>query len=205
MKKSLVKIVLSLFWAVPFVATCAPSSLERECVAWISSCSPDIDTSWAEPMTAEGLPNLFKVSPDLYRSAQPTKGGFKSAEALGIKTVISLRQTELDTDLNSADGTNLNLIHVPLVTSKISDENIIEVMKILRDAPRPILIHCRHGADRTGLMSAMYRLIFQNWDKSCAKEELLNGGFGFHTMWRNIPRKIDEVDVAAMKKEINPR
>ncbi len=205
MKRLFVRSVLAALLVLPLVSACAPSSVERECVAWINSCSPDIDTSWAEPITAEGLPNLFKVSPDIYRSAQPTKGGFKSAEALGIKTVVSLRQSERDQALNSADGTSLNLIHVPLVTSRISDENIIEVMKILRDAPRPILIHCRHGADRTGLMSAMYRLIYQNWDKSCAKEELLNGGFGFHTMWRNIPRKIDEVDVAAMKKEINPR
>ena len=181
--------------------SCAPVSAERECMASLNA-SRQIDAAWAEPIQADGLPNLFKMSPDVYRSAQPTKGGMTSAKKLGIKTVLSLRETPKDAALDEAEGTGLNLIHLPLATSQISDQDIIAAMKVIRDAPRPILIHCRHGADRTGLISAMYRMVFQGWSKACAKEELVNGGFGFHTMWRSIPKKVDSVDIEAIRKEL---
>ena len=46
---------------------------------------------WAVPMTLAGVPNLHKVSDGLYRSAQPTAEGMTNLVALGIKTVVNLR------------------------------------------------------------------------------------------------------------------
>ena len=45
-------------------------------------------------------------------------------------------------------------------------------MKILRDAPKPILVHCQHGSDRTGAVIALYRILFQNMSKVEAIKEL---------------------------------
>nr|WP_246217361.1 tyrosine-protein phosphatase [Paraburkholderia panacisoli] len=39
-----------------------------------------------------------------------------------------------------------------------------------------LLIHCQHGADRTGFVSALYRVLFQSWTKQQAEDELLYGG-----------------------------
>jgi len=53
---------------------------------------------WAEPIECEGLPNLHRVSPVLYRGAQPTAEGMKRLVDMGIKSVISLRSLHSDRD-----------------------------------------------------------------------------------------------------------
>ncbi len=61
------------------------------------------------------------------------------------------------------------------------------------------LIHCQHGADRTGLMSAMYRMLEQNWTAQEALDELVDGGYGFHSVWKNIKRYVLSADVARLR------
>lgn len=53
---------------------------------------------WAKPMTCAGVPNLHKVSDKLYRSAQPAANGMTNLVALGIKTVVNLRDNHSDSD-----------------------------------------------------------------------------------------------------------
>lgn len=173
----------------------------------VTGCGPSIDFAqrnplWAQPVDAEGLDNLFKVSDDLYRSAQPDKGGMTSAKDLGIKTVISIRETEKDSALNEQEQTNLHLVHIPLETTDISTEEIIEVMKAIKEGPKPVLIHCRHGSDRTGLMVGLYRVIFENWDKEAAVDELKNGGYGYHKMFKSIPQTLLDADIDYIKNHI---
>jgi protein tyrosine/serine phosphatase len=158
------------------------------------------DSRWAVPVQAAGLPNLFRVSPDIYRSAQPEAAGMRSAEALGIRTVLSLRATNADPE--PAEGTHLRLERVPTDTWNIDDQHVIAALRLINAAPKPILVHCRHGADRTGLAVAMYRLVFQGWSKAEAKDELINGGYGFHSLWMNIPRYIDEVDIESIRARV---
>ena len=93
-------------------------------------------------------------------------------------------------------------MHIPIVTWSVEDENIMDALKVLRDAPKPVLIHCRHGADRTGLIVAMYRVVFQNWSKGCALNELMNGDFGYHSIWGNIPKELESADIDAIKSEL---
>ena len=153
------------------------------------------DLSWAVPVSAVGLPNLHKVNDDLYRSAQPEEQGMTSAKALGIKTVISLRETELDRNLNVKEGTQLNTVHVPIITWRIKNQDIIKALQVIQDSPKPVLVHCRHGADRTGLIVAFYRIIYEGWSKEKAKDELMNGGYGYHSVFSNIPKLIDDADI----------
>ncbi len=157
------------------------------------------DPSWAVPVSAEGLPNLHKVSDDLYRSAQPEKHGMTSAKALGIKTVLSLRETELDRSLNENEGTRLNTIHVPIVTWNVKDRDIIKALRVIHEAPKPVLVHCRHGADRTGMIVAFYRIIYEGWSKEKAKDELVNGGYGYHSVFGNILREIDDANIEKIR------
>ena len=155
------------------------------------------DSRWAVPVEAEGLPNLFRVTPDLYRSAQPDKAGMRRARDMGIKTVLSFRASDKDT--KRSKGTGLLIRHVPIDTWDVDDEEIVNALRIIRLAPKPILVHCRHGADRTGLIIAMYRMVFQGWSKEEAKDEMINGGYGFHSIWMNIPEEIDKADIEAVK------
>lgn len=155
--------------------------------------------TWAVPISAEGLPNLHKVSNDLYRSAQPLANGMTSAKNLGIKTVLSLRDTEFDGMLNKQENAQLNLVRVPIIAWNIKDESIIEALTVIQNSPKPVLVHCRHGADRTGMIVAFYRIVYQNWTKEQAKDELVNGGFGYHSIFTNILIKIDRADIDVLR------
>lgn len=158
----------------------------------------DRNPHWARPLQLPGAENFYEVTPDLYRAAQPTWEAMRSYEAFGIKTVINLRSRHSDRELMV--GLNLNLIEVPVKTWDIEDREVIAILRLIESQPKPVLIHCQHGADRTGLMIAMYRLVFEGWTKEEALDELLNGGYGFHRIWRNIPEYIQEVDLDAVRR-----
>ena len=158
---------------------------------------------WAQALELTGVANLYRVSPQLYRSAQPEAAGFANLENLGIRSVISLRQTVSDTPL--ATGSTVELYRIPMKSRHVAEQDgakVVEAMRDLRAASGPVLVHCHHGADRTGLIVALWRILVEGWSKEAAKRELVEGGFGYHAIWRNIPRYIDRVDLSDLKVRI---
>lgn len=160
------------------------------------------NANWAVPITLDGVPNLHRLTDYLYRSEQPTADGFKNLEKLGIRTVINLRYFNSDDD--EAEGTSLKLHRVKILTWRAGDDHVVEVMRLLRQKENgPFLIHCQHGADRTGLMSAMYRMLEQNWSAQEALDELIDGGYGFHSVWKNIKRYVLSADVSRLRAALD--
>jgi protein tyrosine/serine phosphatase len=160
-------------------------------------------SAWAQPMSVDGVPNLHKVTNVFYRSAQPTKQGFHAlVEQLGIRTVISLRAFHSDASL--AHDQPLNLIRIRINTWDIDDKKVVEALRALRHATNegPVLLHCQHGADRTGLITALYRVMYEGWNKEDATKEMERGEFGYHAVWGNIPAYIRNVDVAELKRKV---
>ncbi len=156
---------------------------------------------WAVPIALEGVPNLHQITSTLYRSEQPTVLGFRNLEKLGIRTVINLRAFNSDDD--EVRGTNLRTERIRILTWNIDDHHVVDVMRMLRNPENgPYLIHCQHGADRTGLMSAMYRILEQGWSVDDALAELTGGGYGYHAMWKNILRYVRSADVAGLRAAI---
>jgi len=47
----------------------------------------------------------------------------------------------------------------------------------------------------------MYRMVYQNWNKEQASDELMNGGYGYHSMWKNIPSYIRKVDIEKIRSQ----
>jgi protein tyrosine/serine phosphatase len=161
------------------------------------------DAKWAQPILLEGMPNLNLVAPNLYRSAQPTAEGFKAAqEQLHLQTTLSLRESSNDSDL--VVGTQIDNQSVPMNAAHITDAQIIAALKIVRaaQAKGPVLVHCLHGSDRTGVVIAMYRILYQGWSKAQAIDELKNGGFNFHSIFFNIPIFIQNADIPAFKQAL---
>lgn len=157
---------------------------------------------WAQPIELEGVPNLHRISDHLYRSEQPTREGFRNLEKFGIRTVINLRHFNDDED--EAEGTNLRLERVKILTWRIGDKHVVEVMRMLKKKENgPFLIHCQHGADRTGLMSAMYRVLEENWSPQDALAELVDGGYGYHKMWKGIREYVSSVDPPRLRAMID--
>ena len=144
---------------------------------------------WAVPMTCAGVPNLHKVSDKLYRSAQPTAEGMTTLVALGIKTVVNLRDNHSDSD--EIGGLPLKAHRIEIFTGNMKDKYVTEFLSVLDDTNAvPVLVHCQHGADRTGTMCAMYRILREGWTADDAIDEMKNGGFGYHSVWGNLPRFI---------------
>ncbi len=152
---------------------------------------------WAEPLELPGLPNLHKVSENLYRGAQPTAEGMKQLEKMGIKTVVNLRSGHSDRD--EIKDTGLSYEHINMTTWNPKTEDVVRFLQIVTDSSRtPVFVHCKHGADRTGTVCAIYRIVLEGWSKDEAIEEMTKGGFGFHSIWNNLVDYIRESDIKEM-------
>jgi protein tyrosine phosphatase (PTP) superfamily phosphohydrolase (DUF442 family) len=99
-----------------------------------------------------------------------------------IKTVIDLRNTDeplIEEEKKAVRGIGLRYEQIPM-DQMPSRENIDNFLKLLDDpSVYPVLIHCRHGIGRTGIMSAIYRIEYQKWDNDKARiESNMLGGMG---------------------------
>ena len=156
--------------------------------------------TWAVAVPAKSVSNLWRVEPDLYRSARPESAGFQELEKLGVKAVLDI---ESPADEVSAKGTSLKLYHVPMNAFGLRDESVLEAMRILSDpANRPIVVHCQHGADRTGAMMALYRVVVQGWTKEDAVREMNAGGYRHSSWFSNLDRYVANADVDGLRKAL---
>lgn len=152
--------------------------------------------------TALGLPqNYHQVSADLYRSAQPDSAQMQALEQSGIKTVLNLRQW--NDDGSEAKGTNLVLRRVPMNAAVINDDIVVSALREIRFAQKPMLVHCWHGSDRTGLIVAMYRLVFEHAAKADVLAELRKPEYGYHeSYYGGIARYLSDVDVNRIQQRV---
>lgn len=151
-----------------------------------SSCAAERPSVWAVPLERAGVPNLHKVSDSLYRSAQPTAEGMTNLVALGVKTVINLRRFHDDKD--EIGGLKLTPRHIPINTWDVDVAQAREFLETVSNTnAAPVLVHCLHGADRTGSMIAIYRVVKEGWTADEAVKELTEGGYNYHSVWKHLP------------------
>jgi tyrosine-protein phosphatase SIW14 len=170
----------------------------------VSVRRPDADPlqanrQWAQPVAGKGLNNTHAVSLDLYRGAQPTADGFKTLEAMGVKSIVNLRNLHSDRDAMEGRGMKYFRLHVDTLLPE--DDEVESFVRIMARADNlPVFIHCRQGSDRTGLMVAAYRIVFQGWSKEQAIQEMRDGGYGFHDDFQHLLRDVKELDVAKLRR-----
>jgi protein tyrosine phosphatase (PTP) superfamily phosphohydrolase (DUF442 family) len=159
---------------------------------------------WAKPMEMKGVSNLHKVSETLYRSSQPSADGMRNLKAMGIETIVNLRSFHSDRD--EIGDTGLAYEHIYMKAWYPEEKEAIRFLQIVTNPRRsPVLVHCRHGADRTGTMCALYRVAVQGWSKEEALKEMTEGGFGFHGIWGNLIEWINALDIERIKKRAGIR
>jgi tyrosine-protein phosphatase SIW14 len=157
---------------------------------------------WASKVDVQVLYNFYKVDKNLYRSEQTGKKVMKQLDSMGFKTIVNLRQ--IHNDYNEAKNTRLVLNHIPINTRLINYADVLSAMKIIMKSEKPVLIHCKHGSDRTGCIVAVYRMVVCNWTKQDAVREFREGGFGYHEKWYpNILRLLNSINIDQLKKDIN--
>ena len=139
--------------------------------------------TWAQPIENENLANLHRVSPQLLRSANPGEQGYAAAREMGIRTVINLRPGKDDIPTGGVP----NYVNIPVQTSTPTYAEARQFFAIIDDPKnQPVLLHCYHGADRTGAFTALYRINRQGWTKDEAIREMTGGGYQFHSMWKSL-------------------
>lgn len=118
------------------------------------------------------------IAGELYRSAQPSADDVHAyAKDHGIRTILNLRN-EKRTDwyrdeAQAASESGVTLIDFPMSSSReLPIEEAQKLAKIMADAPKPLLIHCEHGANRTGLASAIYVGAVKKLSESAAEFQL---------------------------------
>jgi protein tyrosine phosphatase (PTP) superfamily phosphohydrolase (DUF442 family) len=146
-----------------------------------------------------GLSNFAEVSDALWRGAQPTAEGFAELKRLGVKTIIDLRAEHSDRDLLTGNG--LQYVEIPCLAWDPEEKNVLKVLKIVTDPKnQPVFVHCQAGADRTGMMVAVYRMTQQGWTSKEALKELPE--FHFHPIFANVALYLIKFDPAAIRKKL---
>ena len=121
--------------------------------------------------------NLHQVSPSMWRSAQPSPGQLARAARLGVRTVVNLRG-ERDCasyllEKEACAHLGMTLVDFPLTSREPpSPERVAAFDRMLQTIEYPALMHCKSGADRAGIGSALYLMLRENRTLDEAKGQL---------------------------------
>lgn len=124
----------------------------------------------------------------LYRSARLERDQLEQViRRFGIKSILNVRggasgEPWYENEISLAK--NLHLSHFDYGLSAddpVTIDQIDEIVKILRDAPKPILVHCEGGADRSGLVSALFLVEIEkrSADEAVSQLSILYGHFPY--------------------------
>jgi len=156
------------------------SNLRRRAAGFCFATSLTLASAWASSQN-ENLPNFQKVDDHVYRGAQPTDSGFKELAQLGIKTVVDLRDIGEHSQADEQKVvTDLGMRYVSIPMHGMStpkDDLVAAVQTLFNDTTSgPVFVHCKRGADRTGMVVAIYRISHDQWDNKKALSEAKSNG-----------------------------
>src|SRR5215475_10901802 len=118
--------------------------------------------------------NFGKVNDHIYRGGQPEANEYRELAAIGIKTVIDLREDPERYARGSAEGAGLRYINLPLNSKRPPTEAESDrfLQLVNDDRNWPVFVHCAAGRHRTGALLAVYRMEMDGWDARRAYEEM---------------------------------
>lgn len=132
---------------------------------------------------APHIHNFAQVNDHLYRGAVPSPVGLEELGAMGIKTVIDLRESGEGTQFEKeqVEKLKMNYVNVPLKPLSAPTQPQMERLLglLLENGPNRIFVHCRRGKDRTGTVIACYRIQHDGWDNHAALAEAQKLGLSF--------------------------
>jgi protein-tyrosine phosphatase len=161
-----------------------------------------------EKLTIPGVPNAGRINAHLYRGGQPTADGLAALRSLGIDTIVSftLPGDGALTEADEAHALGLQYVHLPWSASALPPvEYLARFLRMTAQGQsRVVFVHCKAGADRTGLMIAAYRVLSNGWTPDDALYEMNAFGYEveFHPQLRRFVRGLTPAhtpgDVVAM-------
>ncbi len=128
------------------------------------------------------LPNLRVLRPGVfYRSGQPRGVGLPVLGLMGVKTVVTLRSKmdeEAQVEAAWCRRHGVRFVRLPLKSApEAIDDTVAEILAIVADPQNhPILVHCARGKERSGLISAVFRMELDGWSNPKALKEMYDRG-----------------------------
>lgn len=142
----------------------------------------DRRAAWASLMLSDhGFLRLFyrnrhQVREGVWRSAQPSPADIRAAARAGIRTIVSMRAgtfggDHLEREACKREGIAFERV---IMQSRVAPtkEALRQAMEVFPRLERPVLLHCKSGADRAGLGTALYLLIVEGASAAEAQREL---------------------------------
>lgn len=150
-----------------------------------------IDFTWRdssypnEKFSLRGISNFGRIKPSIYRGGQPSNEGLAGLRDLGVKTIISFTLGEEGAKAEAAEAARLGMdyIGLPWSTEEVPEPDQVQTfLSYLREHPdRTVFVHCKAGADRTGVMIALSRIAIDDWPAQRAIDEM--NAFHYHFMF----------------------
>ena len=122
--------------------------------------------------------NFHQIAPGVYRSNQPSAAQLRAIhEKVGLKTVLNLRGASKQSfylfETEACRELGLDLVDLPMSARRAPPLAALEQLIVqMRTLEKPYLIHCKSGADRTGLAAALYLLLIEGQPIEVAKRQL---------------------------------
>ncbi len=121
--------------------------------------------------------NLAEIAPGVWRSNQPSPWRLQKYQQQGIQTILNLRGASSNSpylfEKEACDTLGLNMVNHSLTArSLVKPDDLLKLLDIFETIDRPFVMHCKSGADRAGLASALYLLHVQGAPISVAKKQL---------------------------------
>jgi len=145
------------------------------------------------------IKNFGQMDDRFYRGAQPGKQDYKDLAALGIKTVIDLREDPEPYEKPLVEAQGMKYVNIPMMGKKYPTVEATDAfLKTINDpATGKFFVHCAGGRHRTGAMGAVYRVQFYDWDFDQVYQEMKH--YDFYTRFGHQAFK-DFVEDYANKK-----
>lgn len=143
--------------------------------------------------------NFYQVDGKIWRSAQPRALQVRMLEKQGFTDLLSLRR--LHDDEKIAETLSMRTHHVPMRAGDLEQNDICQALRIMDRTQGKLLVHCWHGADRTGAVIASYRMVRQDWTADRAIAELHDPRYGHHaSIYPQIETFLRQLDVVKIRQ-----
>jgi protein tyrosine/serine phosphatase len=143
------------------------------------------------------IKNFGQMDDRFYRGGQPKEGDYQQLAALGIKTIIDLRDDPESYEKRDAEALGMKYVNIPMSDKDYPDTAKIEQFLKLVDDPSTgkFYVHCAGGRHRTGVMGAVYRFNHYNWNYDQVYAEMKK--YDFYTRFGHGDMKKFVEDYAA--------
>ena len=130
------------------------------------------------------IDNFGQMDERFFRGSRPKAEDYQALAQLGVKTIIALTDNSREYEQPQVEAAGLRYVNIPMVDKSYpSMDQINQFLKVVNDpATGKFFVHCAGGRHRTGVMGAVYRFNFNNWNLQQALAEMdqyqFNSGFG---------------------------